>query len=92
MKTIGNVTVRFTHSELAAVKQAMRLLGLEMQRRISIEERSIEFYQVTGQAAGNVRKMLGRNKRTAIAGRLAERAIRIAEGKPAKAKVKGAKR
>jgi len=85
MKAIGKVSVRFTHSELAAVKEAMRLLGLELRRRISLEERSIEFCERTGQPAYNVRKMLERNRKTATSAKLAERAITLAEAKRAEA-------
>lgn len=81
MKTKTKTVVRFTDGELAAVKEALRLLGLEMRRKISLDKRSVEFSLREGIPLGSYPKWITRNEQLAAGGRLAEAAIAKAEGR-----------
>lgn len=80
MKTKTKTIVRFTDSELSAVKEGLRLLALETRRKISINERSVEFSLREGLPLGSCRKWIARDKQLQAGSRLAEAAIARAEG------------
>lgn len=84
MKTKSMTTVRLTGSELAAVKEGLRLLGLEMRRRISINERSVEFSLRERLPLGSQRRWLARDKQLDAARRIAEGTIARAEARAAR--------
>jgi hypothetical protein len=84
MKTKSMTTLRFTGSELAAVKEALRLLGLEMRRAIAFDERSIEFCGRAGRSSDKPRRMLAKAQRLAAGGRIAEGTIARAEARAAR--------
>jgi hypothetical protein len=83
MKTKTKTVVRFTDSELAAVKEALRLLGLEMRRHIAFDTTSIEFCERSTQPgrAAKYRRQVVRAEQIAAGGRLAEAAIAKAEAR-----------
>lgn len=79
-------TVRFTGNELTAVKEALRLLGLEMRRHISFDTHSIEFNERVGRTshADKYRRQVRRSEQLAAGGRLAEGTIARAEKRAAR--------
>ena len=84
MKTKSMTAVRFTGSELAAVKEGLRLLALETRRRIGANERSVEFSLREGLSLGSYPKWIARDKQFAAGGRLAEGTIARAEKRAAR--------
>lgn len=81
MKTKTKTIVRLTDTELAAVKEGLRLLGLEMRRKISTSKRSVEFSLREGLPLGSYPRWIVRDERLQAGGRLAEAAIARAEAK-----------
>lgn len=77
-------TVRFTGNELTAVKEALRLLGLEMRRKIGTNKRSVEFSLREGLPLGSYPKWIVRDEQLAAGGRLAEGTIARAEKRAAR--------